>query len=91
MTAMIVLPESAKLRSADTRAVLLVESSPVENNVSMDVINNQRCVMQQTKIYRIPEVGSSRNITDGLETSSHAIANRRRSPPEIPRTFSSPT
>mmetsp|Transcript_12686 Transcript_12686/g.29981 ORF Transcript_12686/g.29981 Transcript_12686/m.29981 type:complete len:211 (+) Transcript_12686:2378-3010(+) len=38
-----------------------------------------------------PEVGSSRKITDGLEISSHAIASRRRSPPDIPRTLASPT
>mmetsp|Transcript_12828 Transcript_12828/g.25971 ORF Transcript_12828/g.25971 Transcript_12828/m.25971 type:complete len:224 (-) Transcript_12828:35-706(-) len=30
-------------------------------------------------------------MTLGLEMSSHAMAKRRRSPPEIPRTFESPT
>mmetsp|Transcript_111001 Transcript_111001/g.320787 ORF Transcript_111001/g.320787 Transcript_111001/m.320787 type:complete len:227 (-) Transcript_111001:194-874(-) len=65
MTAITVLPESARLRSVSTTPVAAVLSKPL--------------------------VGSSRKITLGLEMSSQAIASRRRSPPDIPRTFASPT
>lgn len=40
---------------------------------------------------RIPVVGSSANMTDGLAMSSHASDKRFFSPPLIPRTFASPT
>lgn len=40
---------------------------------------------------KIPVVGSSAKMTEGLAISSHASERRFFSPPLIPRTFASPT
>ena len=40
---------------------------------------------------KIPVVGSSAKMTDGLAISSQATDRRFFSPPLIPRTFASPT